>query len=252
MLQARFKTLATGLILAAFLLAAPLRAAEDGPQKYVVVIGISNYADKQIKPRPKAENDAKALFDLFTNKEYLGVERDHIRLLLGNEDEKRKSEPATRANILKAVNWLADNAKKNDLVIFSFEGEGAPLSAKAEDLGYLAMDTSLKDRAKTAVTALEIRNAFDKVKSHSFCMFIDVNFRGIDKGPVKVPQADTNRYTFREFFGPGAKEEDEMAPGRAIYSATNCKEASLNLEDHDLFANVVLQGLKGKGGQRWL
>ena len=97
MFEARFKTLVTGLILAAFLLVSPLRTAEDGPQKYVVLIGISNYADKQIKPRPKAENDAKALFDLFTDKEYLGVERDHVRLLLGTQDDRRKSEPATRA-----------------------------------------------------------------------------------------------------------------------------------------------------------
>ena len=41
------------------------------------------YADKQIKPRPYAEDDAKALYDLFTNKDYLGADADNVRLLLG-------------------------------------------------------------------------------------------------------------------------------------------------------------------------
>ena len=74
-----------------------------------------------------AENDAKDLYDLFTNKSYLGAEPDHVRLLLGKPDAKRKSEPATADNILKAVQWLAESSKKDDLAIFAIIGEGAPL-----------------------------------------------------------------------------------------------------------------------------
>src|SRR5437879_1454648 len=73
-------------------------------QPYVVLVGIGDYADKQIKPRPRAEADVKALYDLFTKKEYLGVDADHIRLLLGSDDPSRKSQKATRDNILKALN----------------------------------------------------------------------------------------------------------------------------------------------------
>src|SRR3954470_12548980 len=46
------------LLVLAFLLPARLRADETGPSKpgqpHVVLIGISDYADKQIKPRPRA------------------------------------------------------------------------------------------------------------------------------------------------------------------------------------------------------
>lgn len=73
-----------------------------------------------------ADNDAKALYDLFTNKGYLGAETDHVRLLLSKPDEKRKSQPATSANILKAIRWLAENSKKDDLAIFAFVGEVRP------------------------------------------------------------------------------------------------------------------------------
>src|SRR5687767_2973537 len=108
-------------ITALFLLNLPSTfAAEEAArpnEARVVLIGISDYADKQIKPRKHAEDDAKALFDLFSSKEYLGVDAKHIRLLLGKADEKRGSQPATRENILKAVEWLAEG-KRDDLTLF--------------------------------------------------------------------------------------------------------------------------------------
>jgi len=48
------------------------RAAEEGTQPYVVLVGIDKYNDEQILPRKHAEADAKALYDLFVSKDYLG------------------------------------------------------------------------------------------------------------------------------------------------------------------------------------
>src|SRR5262249_31770466 len=104
MTKAMFTGLLAGLAVA---LAAglPARAAEPdkaeakASQPYVVLIGISDYADKQINSRAHAEDDAEALYDLLTNKEYLGADADHVKLLLGKEDKDRHSEPATKENI---------------------------------------------------------------------------------------------------------------------------------------------------------
>src|SRR5262252_8337973 len=68
-------------------------------QPYVVLVGIDKYQDPQIKPRKHAEADAKALYDLLTNKEYLGVPAANVKLLLGSADGKGPAEKATRANI---------------------------------------------------------------------------------------------------------------------------------------------------------
>src|SRR3954464_15795818 len=96
-----------GGILAALLLVPAARAAGEKPsQPRVVLVGIGKYADKQIKARKHAEADAKALYDLFTSKEYLGAEAKNVRLLLGQPDEKRHSKPATRKNVLEALDWL--------------------------------------------------------------------------------------------------------------------------------------------------
>src|ERR1700719_1920403 len=121
-----------GAVLLAGITALPVRAAQEAPsQPYVVLVGVSKYADPQILPRPHAEADAKALYDLFTKKGTLGVDAQHIRLLLGSPDEKRGSEPATRANILKALNWVSSKARRDDLVLFAFIGDGAPVGKRS-------------------------------------------------------------------------------------------------------------------------
>ena len=75
--------------------------------RYVVLVGINDYPDKQIVPRKHAEQDAKALFDVFKNKKHLGVDREHVKLLLGSEDKERDGQKATRKNILDALKWVA-------------------------------------------------------------------------------------------------------------------------------------------------
>src|SRR5271155_2061158 len=87
--------------LAVLVLASSVLAEEGAakPQPYVVLVGISKYKDPNIKARVHGEDDAKALYDLFSDKQYLGVNAKHIRLLLGNEDPQRHSQPATRENI---------------------------------------------------------------------------------------------------------------------------------------------------------
>src|SRR4051794_11502302 len=128
MTKAKFIT-SLGVAVALLALAGFARAEEEAskPQPYVVLVGISKYADEGIKSRAHAEDDAKALYDIFTSKDYLGVNPKHIRLLLGSEDAKRGSQPATRENILKALQWLSTNARAKDPVIFAFLGNGGPI-----------------------------------------------------------------------------------------------------------------------------
>lgn len=243
MTKARWTVLLTGVILAS-LLALPAWAAETS-HTYVVLVGISQYADPQIKPRPHAEADAKALYDLFTDKDYLGVDADHIRLLLGSPDSGRKSQPATRENILKALHWIGTKAQRDDLVIFAFIGQGAPIGSSSSRLSYLASDSTLKDRAKSSVAAGDIEQELDPLKSEHFCALIDVNFRGFLHGPQSVPEPTLGTSSFREFRGVAPKEEESSAPGRVVFLATNGLSQSLDAKEHGIFTKTLLEGLKG-------
>jgi hypothetical protein len=204
------------LVLLALILPARLRADEataKASQPHVVLIGISDYADKQIKPRAKAETDVKALYDLFTNKDYLGVDAKHIRLLLGTADEKRNSQPATRANILDAIKWLHTSAKRDDLVIFAFFGQGCSLGERGDRTCYLASDSTIKGREKDAVAAADVAQEFDKLKSKHLCMFLDLNFKGFDAGKESIPEASLGENPYKEFLGDDGTEEHNPLPG---------------------------------------
>jgi carboxyl-terminal processing protease len=233
-----------GLLAVIGLCAPTLRAAEADEsvgQPYVVLVGISHYADKHILPRPTAETDAKSLYDVFVSKDYLGVDARHIKLLLGKADPKRNSEPATRANVLKALEWVAKNARKNDLVIVGLFVQGAPLGERA---CYFASDSTFKNRAKDAIATGDVEQALKKLKSQRFVALLDVNFKGWDSGKEPAPDVILENF-YREFLGD---TEGEKAPtiSRAIFLANSGLKPSLTVDGHGAFAKVLVDGLKGK------
>jgi C-terminal peptidase prc len=235
------KAFTSGLVASLLLVAVavvPARAAEAKGQTYVLVVGIDSYADKQIQPRTHAEADAKAFYDLFTNKDYLGAEPANARLLLGGKDDKRKAELATHDNLLKAFKWIA-KANREDKVYIGLFMQGAP---KGESACYLATDSTFKDRAKDAVAAADIAQELDKTKCQHFVVFLDVNFAGFNVGKDKAPPINLqNLYT--EF--KGKDEEGAAKPGRIIFLANAGLRNSLEGEKHGLFAEIALKGLKG-------
>src|SRR4051812_19993561 len=87
----------------------PVRA--DGPAgpagPFVVVVGAGQFQDAAIDPRPTADVDARALFDLLTDPKYLGVPAERARLLLSAADGERNAPAASRENIVKAVEAAA-------------------------------------------------------------------------------------------------------------------------------------------------
>ena len=70
----------------------PRRPPPAKAKTYVILVGISDYADKQIKPRPNAEKDVAALYKLFTDKEYLGADPKNVQLLAGQAGRRRGRE----------------------------------------------------------------------------------------------------------------------------------------------------------------
>jgi C-terminal peptidase prc len=232
--------------LSAFAAAGPARAEERAtPQPYVILIGISQYQDKQIKPRPHAEDDAKALYQLFTDKDYLGVPAKNVRLLLGATDDKVKSQPATRENILKAVHWVAAEAKPNDPVIFAFIGEGGPLGTNSDRRCYFAADSTFKGREKDAVSAEEIGEALKGLKSTHLCAFLDVDFKGFTDGGPGLADVSFQNNFYKEFLGDDGTEDKGPIHGRVVFLATLGLTTSQDLKDHGLFTTAVIEGLKG-------
>src|SRR5436190_6000755 len=241
MSKALYKGLAALVVLAGLLTGAARAADDTKQQTYVVIVGIDQYKDAQILPRKHAEADATLLFDVFTNPDYLGVDNDHIRLLLGKEDAKRKAQVATKDNILKALNWVVDRAAKDDIVMLVYIGQGAPVG---ERTCYFTADSNFKDRAKTALAAGDIEAVLDKLKAQRMCAFVDVNFKGFDaKGDKNVGDPDLTKF-YRELLG----KDDEGVPlqQRTVFMPNAGMKPSLDLKDHGIFGQVPADGLRGK------
>ncbi len=241
------KSLLAWLLLAGLLAAATpvARAGDDETQPgqtYVVLVGIDKYQDPQIKSRTHAEADARALYDLFINRNYLGVPVENVKLLLGSADGKGKepAEKATRENILKAITWLEKTTKANDLVIFGFIGEGAPLGERS---CYFAVDSTYKDRDKNGVAGADLEGHFEKVASQRFVALIDVNFLGFNPGKEPVPDFSPQGLV-RDFLG--SDETKDTVPSRVIFMPNNGMKPSLDLEKHGIFTKVILDALEGK------
>src|SRR5258708_3116453 len=232
------------LLLAGLLASAPAVRADDDDAKpgqtYIVLVGIDKYQDPQIKSRKHAEADAQALYDLVTSKEYLAAPAANVKLLLGGTDEKRKSEKATRANIVKALTWLGTNTKANDLVIFAFLGEGAPLGERS---CYFALDSTFKDRAKDAIAGTALEEQLEKVASERFLALIDVHFLGFDPGNEPTPDFNPSNLV-RDFLG--GDETKDNVPSRVVMLPNNGMKPSLDLEKHGILTQAVLNGLRGK------
>jgi C-terminal peptidase prc len=219
------------------------KAGAGKPTTYVILVGISEYADKKIKPRPNAEKDVAALYAMVTDKKYLGVDPKNVKLLEG--DPKGGAEKATKANFLAALKWVAKEAKKDDLVLVAMIGEGGPLGDSGDRRCYFMADSTFAGRDKDAVASEEIEDALKKLEAKHMTAFLDVNFKGfeIDK---TIAEPTLGKAPYKEFLGDDGTDDHLSKPGRVAFLATNGLNPSLDLKDHGIFTTVLLEGLEGK------
>ena len=133
--------------------AKPDDAPKPSKGAYVVVIGVSDTADPTILPRPSADADAKAVYDLFADTQYLDAKPERVKLLTSKADDKRKGQVATRENILKAVREAVAGTGKDDLLVIAWFGRGA---SAGDRTCLFAADTTFKERAKTGVLGADL------------------------------------------------------------------------------------------------
>ena len=246
-------SLAGGLVLAAALAsqagdeapAAVAVAAAAAPQKYLLMVGVSEYADKDIIPRKHAEDDARALYKVLTAPEYGAVPAANARLLLGKPGDEGKA--ATRAAFLDGLKWLAATAKAGDEVTIGFFGQGGPLGEAGNRHCYFLSDSTFKGRDKTAVAAEDVQEALKGLKAKHLFAMLDLSFTGIKPEAIGKAVAEPNlgRSPFKEFLGEDGSPEQQPLPGRIALLATRGLTTSLDLEKHGAFATVLLDALKG-------
>lgn len=241
------RALWVGLFAAAGLLFTPSVHAGGPGKTHAVMVAVAEHSDPQIKPRPFAEADAQALYDLFTNKEYLGIPREQVHLFLGKDDPQRQARPATKDNILAAVRDVVAKAEKEDTVIFVMIGQGAPMgkgTGFTEPTCFLTTDATFKDRAGHALGTNELEQELTKLKAEKLVALLDINFQGIDAGKDVALEANW-RDPAKPFVGPEDKEEHTLPPGRVIFLANDGSTTAVDVDGHGLYTHAIIEALKG-------
>ncbi|MGB4968991.1 MAG: tetratricopeptide repeat protein [Saprospiraceae bacterium] len=83
---------------------------------YALVVGISDYQDKDIPDLRFADKDAEAFSNFLRSDAGGKLDKDHLKVLL--------NESATMAQFAIQLDWLLENTKENDLVYIYFSGHG--------------------------------------------------------------------------------------------------------------------------------
>ncbi len=217
-----------------------LHAGSLVPNTYAVLVGVSTYPDAKIKPRQNAEADAKAFYDMIVAKEYFGADPKNVHLLLSQKGAN--SELATRANIQAALAAVVKKAGPDDLVIFAFFGQGCPLG---EQVGFFGTDSTAADRTKTALDGADLGKILEGLKTPRFCAFIDVNLTDFENS--KDAARDLNLTALSSIvMGDPDTPVAKRPKGRVMFLASNGLTSTVQLDKNSLFAQTLLDGMKGK------
>lgn len=211
----------------------------------VLVIGAGKTpADQSIVPRPFAEKDARELFNLLNDGKHAKIAPGDAKLLLAGGGEG--AENATRENTLKALNWLANEAKPGDTAILALFCQGGPLGDTGDRRCYFLADSTFAGRDKNALGESEITDALKNLKADRFAVFLDVNFKGYKTTAKGIAEPSLGQTPYREFLGDDGTDDHGASPGHVVFLATNGLSASLNLPEQGLFAKTLVDGLSGK------
>jgi len=96
---------------------------------YAVVVGISNYQDKDIPDLRFADKDAEAFANFLRSEAGGKLDVNHLKVLINSE--------ATMAQFAIALDWLWEVCKENDRAIIYFSGHGDVEKKSITQPGYL-------------------------------------------------------------------------------------------------------------------
>jgi C-terminal peptidase prc len=205
---------------------------------YIVIVGVGEFKDPAIQARPTADADAKALHALLTDPKYLGVPADRAKLLL--------SADATHDAVVKALDAAVTATGPNDLLLVAFFGRGTSVADKP---CFFTSDSTVKDRAKTALVSTDLEPVFKKVKGQNAVLLMDVQYKGgIDAGKEKLLDPNVGDY-IKLLFGDKDDESDSAPPNRLLVFGNPPFQDALTKGAHGLFYSVLADALTGKADQ---
>ena len=209
-----------------------------GPQRWAVVVGISDYSNTSISKLQYADVDAQAFADFLRTQEGGNIDSDHLRVLINGN--------ATTQNIQDALIAFLGQAIDKDFVVIYFAGHGAPEPARPQNTYLLTYDTNPNQLATTAFPMWRIQEVLQRhIASKKVVVFSDACHSGaisVDFGTRGLGVTEQN--LFNQYLADLAKAKE----GTIVFTASAAGELSQEFPDlgHGVFTYYLLEGLRGK------
>lgn len=210
----------------------------SGPQRWAVVVGVSEYSNPGIPSLKYADKDAEAVANFLRRPEGGGYDSDHMRVLL-NKD-------ATLANLKDALINFLNQAIDMDLVLIYFAGHGAPEPARPQNIYLLTSDSDPTALGTSAFPMWDIQTVLARyINAKRVIVFSDachsgnisVNFA--TRGVGVSEQNLVNQYL---------SDLSKSKEGVVVFTASASGEVSQEFPEmlHGVFTYYLLEGMEGK------
>jgi len=197
---------------------------------YALIIGVDNYKGEWSKLN-NAVRDAKAVEALLRSK----YKFDYFKILY--------NETATRAGIIKQLEWLVKTVKAQDNVFIYYSGHGD--FKKALNKGYWVPVDATTSSTSNYISNSDIQTYLNGVKSKHTLLVSDACFSGdIFRGhTVSVPFAESEKY-YKDY-----KEVHNLASRQAITSGGLEPVMDGGRDGHSVFAYYFLKTLRNNNAK---
>ena len=190
---------------------------------YALIIGIDKYQGAWT-PLNNAANDAKAIENLLKSK----YRFDHLKTLYNEE--------ATRKNVIKEFEWLAENVKEKDNVFIYYSGHGE--FKESFNKGYWVPVDAKTASTSDYISNNDIQTYLGGIKSKHTLLASDACFGGdIFRGTtVSVPFEDSEKYY---------NKVHDLPSRQALTSGGIEPVMDGGRDGHSVFAYYLLRSLTG-------
>ena len=214
-------------------------------QVFAIVIGISKYANPNVRALKYADKDARSFADYLHTpvaKGGRGVPLENVKLLL--------NEAATEDSIRDALfEWLKRTVP-DDIFFIYFAGHGQPDPIRSTEYYFLPYDADPHRLGGTAIRQSEIKYAVERYIGAGIIVgFFDACHGAAVSDQIARRDASADSGDVKRFL----YEVASAKPGVLLFSASEVYEVSFEGyrwgNGHGVFTYHLIEGLKGRADQ---
>lgn len=209
---------------------------EINVRRYAVVIGVSSFKDKNIRPLKYADRDARSFYDFLVSPAGGSISPDNIRLLT-NED-------ATLRNVKDALTNFLKQSVDEDIVLIYVASHGEPEADRPKNMYILTHDSEMDNLSATAYHMEDVNRDLKRYVAAKRLIFLadachagGIASGGFAAGSVSNP------------INNALSAVSTTSEGWAMVTASRSSEVSIESSKwgggHGAFTFFLLNGLNG-------